>query len=195
MATEHLSDTSSVSKHPEVVFMVLFDDANPNGLEVTKKSIETQIDIEPILFECAVPQLDELRASVKDEQVVIILRSGDAFYSQTSCKELIENITDKVQCVYSDSIVINEGDELPQLMFPFSLDSISSGYMITNVTLSGKAFRNLNINASLNFLLGHDIICKTFQSARVRHLAEVKFLLPSRAVDVNKELAFIGAAS
>jgi hypothetical protein len=188
METESIPNTDSVREHTSIAFIILFDGDDPNGLEVTKESIASQAGIESKIFECLPEQITELKSSIDDDQFVIILRSGDIFYSESSAKELASNITDKIECIYSDSIIISEGDQLPQLLFPFSLEGMSSGYMITNIALSAKLFKRLTINPKLNFLLGHDIINKAVKTTKVRHVAEFKFLLPSRSVNIEDEL-------
>ena len=195
MATERIPNTDSVPEHTSIAFIILFDTDDPKGLEVTKESIVSQVEIQSKIFEYSPEKITEIKSSIDDDEFVIILRSGDIFYSESSAKELVSNITDNTECIYSDSIIISDGDELPQLMFPFSLETMSSGYMIANITLSGKLFKTLDINPKLNFLLGHDMIGKAIKTTKVRHLAEFKFLLPSRSVNIEDEIKVFGIAN
>ncbi len=195
MGEQRISDTHSMPQHKDVTFVILFDESNPEGLEVTKQSIECQKAINANIISCPVQQLQQAKASVTDSSTVIILRSGDTFYSENSCIELASEISEEVECVYCDSIIKDAEDEMLQLMFPFSLETMSSGYMITNIILSSKLFDSLTINENINFLLGHDLILKACQLTKVRHLAETKFILPSRAVNVEHEIPFVGTIS
>lgn len=195
MGREHLPDTDGVPEHAQLAFIVIFDEADSDGLEVTKQSIESQVGVQAKIFCCQPNEIQTTKESISDKEFVILMRSGDVFYSDMSCLEIIDNMKNGVSCIYTDSIISDDGYELPQLMFPFSLDTVSSGYMITNVALSSKLFKSLDINEKLNFLLGHDIITKALHLTKVRHLAEYKFVLPSRKINIKEELSFIGVVN
>ncbi len=193
MGEQRISDTHSMPQHKDVTFVILFDESNQDGLEVTKSSIETQKQIKHTILTCSPQGLQDTKESIVDDCVVIILRSGDRFSSNNSCLQLISHINQDVQCIYCDSIITDGNDEMLQLMFPFSLQTMSSGYMITNLILSSEVFKSLAINEKLNFLLGHDLILKACQVTNVRHVADVNFTVPSRAINVEHEIPFVGS--
>lgn len=195
MGREHLSDTGGMSERISVTFIVLFEGSDSEGLEVTNKSIESQENINSNVITCTPEQITEAKQTAPDQGVVIIIRAGDKFYTEFSAQEIAKEISESVGCVYTDSIIKDSGDELPQLMFPFSVETISSGYMITNVAVSAALFKTIAIREKANFLIGHDIISKSFQLSKVRHLAECKFIIPSRKINIQQELQEIGVAN
>lgn len=197
MAGQHIPSRDSVPEHKDrsVTFIILFDSSNQDGLEVTKESISEQKEVNATILECSPQALQEIKKDVPDNSSVVILRSGDRFLSSSSCVELVSELTEQVQCVYCDSIIKDGHDEMMQLMFPFSLSAMSSGYMVTNIALSSQLFKSLAINKNLNFLLGHDLILKSSNVTNIRHLAEVGFLLPSRSINAQSEIPLIGSVN
>lgn len=195
MGREHLSDTDGMSEHISVTFIVLFEGSDSDGLEVTNKSIESQKNISSNVITCAPDEIADAKEAASNEGVVIVIRAGDKFYTEFSAEEIAKEVSESVGCVYTDSIIKDSGDELPQLMLPFSVETISSGYMITNVAVSAALFKSIAIREKANFLIGHDIISKSFQLSKVRHLAECKFIIPSRKINIQQELHEIGVAN
>jgi len=195
MGREHLSDTDGMSERISVTFIVLFEGSDSDGLEVTNKSIESQKNISSNVITCAPDEIADAKEAASNEGVVIVIRAGDKFYTEFSAEEIAKEVSESVGCVYTDSIIKDSGDELPQLMLPFSVETISSGYMITNVAVSAALFKSIAIREQANFLIGHDIISKSFQLSKVRHLAECKFIIPSRKINIQQELHEIGVAN